>query len=165
MYIPVSEEIKIIDFGGATYDNDHHSSVINTRQYRAPEVILGCCEWDHSSDLWSIGCILMELISGELYFPTHENYEHLAMIEKSSGRIPQWMGQRAENGLDKNFSNQKNKQGSYFDWPKASSSSESEKRVKGMKIVKDLIQNDQPELVDLINKCLEIDPKNRITCK
>ncbi len=38
----------------------------------------------------------MELYSGELLFPTHENYEHLAMIEKVSGCIPKWMANRAE---------------------------------------------------------------------
>jgi serine/threonine protein kinase len=37
---PVHDEVKIIDFGGATYEKDHHTSIINTRQYRAPEVIL-----------------------------------------------------------------------------------------------------------------------------
>lgn len=40
-YLPVDDKLKIIDFGGATYDYEHHSSVINTRQYRAPEIILG----------------------------------------------------------------------------------------------------------------------------
>jgi serine/threonine protein kinase len=40
-YLPIGDQIKIIDFGGATYDYEHHSNIINTRQYRAPEVILG----------------------------------------------------------------------------------------------------------------------------
>ena len=39
--IPLHDRIKIIDMGGATFDDEHHSSIINTRQYRAPEVILG----------------------------------------------------------------------------------------------------------------------------
>ena len=38
---PRNVEIKLIDFGGATHETEHHSSIINTRQYRAPEVILG----------------------------------------------------------------------------------------------------------------------------
>ena len=40
---PLDDAIKIIDFGGATYDDEQHNSIINTRQYRAPEVILNCC--------------------------------------------------------------------------------------------------------------------------
>ena len=52
--IPESTRIKVIDFGGATYDNEKKSSIVNTRQYRAPEVILGV-GWSMPSDLWSIG--------------------------------------------------------------------------------------------------------------
>jgi serine/threonine protein kinase len=52
--IPECTRIKVIDFGGATYDNEKKSSVVNTRQYRAPEVILGV-GWSMPSDLWSIG--------------------------------------------------------------------------------------------------------------
>ena len=52
--IPESTRIKVIDFGGATYDHEKKSSVVNTRQYRAPEVILGV-GWSMPSDLWSIG--------------------------------------------------------------------------------------------------------------
>lgn len=63
----------VIDFGGATFENQHHSSVINTRQYRAPEVILGL-GWDMQSDVWSIGCIVMELYVGELLFATVRVY-------------------------------------------------------------------------------------------
>ena len=39
--VPVSTKVKVIDFGGATYDDERKSSIVNTRQYRAPEVILG----------------------------------------------------------------------------------------------------------------------------
>ena len=52
--IPASSRIKIIDFGGATYDDEKKSHVVNTRQYRAPEVILGT-GWSMPSDIWSIG--------------------------------------------------------------------------------------------------------------
>jgi serine/threonine protein kinase len=40
---PRNVEIKLIDFGGATHESEHHTQIINTRQYRAPEVILGMC--------------------------------------------------------------------------------------------------------------------------
>ncbi|KAG7364195.1 serine/threonine protein kinase [Nitzschia inconspicua] len=94
--IPESTRIKVIDFGGATYDNEKKSSIVNTRQYRAPEVILGC-GWSMPSDLWSLGCILAELYKGELLYPTHDNMEHLALIEKVIGPFPRRMLKRAKN--------------------------------------------------------------------
>ena len=43
--------VKLIDLGSATFDDQHHSSIIATRQYRAPEVILEM-GWDSASDIW-----------------------------------------------------------------------------------------------------------------
>lgn len=34
-------DIKVVDFGSATFDDEHHSTLVSTRHYRAPEVILG----------------------------------------------------------------------------------------------------------------------------
>ena len=42
----------------------YHSSVVSTRHYRAPEVILGL-GWSYPADMWSLGCIFAELITGE----------------------------------------------------------------------------------------------------
>ncbi|ORY88840.1 kinase-like domain-containing protein [Leucosporidium creatinivorum] len=79
--------IHLIDFGSATRDDDYHATVVSTRHYRAPEIILGL-GWDHRCDLWSIGCILVEFVTGEALFQTHENLEHLAMMEKVFGKMP-----------------------------------------------------------------------------
>ena len=58
----------VIDFGGATYFDDRHKSrIINTRQYRSPEVLLEL-EWDKSSDLWSVGCVAVEILTGDVLF-------------------------------------------------------------------------------------------------
>lgn len=76
-----STETRLIDFGGATYRDEHHSSMINTRQYRAPEVMLGL-GWSYPSDIWSIGCVLPELLTGDQLFSTHQNTEHFALMER-----------------------------------------------------------------------------------
>lgn len=39
--LPKSSAIKLIDFGSTAFDNENHSSIVSTRHYRAPEVILG----------------------------------------------------------------------------------------------------------------------------
>ncbi|KAJ8321962.1 hypothetical protein KUTeg_000433 [Tegillarca granosa] len=80
-------DIKLIDFGSATFDHEHHSTIVSTRHYRAPEVILEL-GWSHPCDVWSIGCIMFELYTGFTLFQTHDNREHLAMMERCLGTIP-----------------------------------------------------------------------------
>jgi len=100
-------EVRLIDFGSATFDDEHHSTVVSTRHYRAPEVILGKIflshftfiyifmlllfielGWAQPCDVWSIGCIIFELYLGITLFQTHDNREHLAMMERILGSIP-----------------------------------------------------------------------------
>jgi len=89
--------IKIIDFGSAVEKEDIGNGIINTRQYRAPEVILECCKWDYKSDIWSVACILIELYTGELLFHTYSNQEQLSLIEKVCGHYPSWMINNSNN--------------------------------------------------------------------
>lgn len=84
-------EIRLIDFGSATFQDEYHSSVVSTRHYRAPEIILGL-GWSFPCDIWSIGCILVEFFTGDALFQTHDNLEHLAMMEMV-------VGQRIDSGL------------------------------------------------------------------
>jgi serine/threonine protein kinase len=82
--------VKVIDFGGTrrTTRGKKHTSIVQTRQYRAPEVMLES-GWNSSCDLWSIGCILMELYTGNILFPVHGDKDHLAMLQRVCGLIPE----------------------------------------------------------------------------
>jgi len=60
--LPKSSAIKLIDFGSTAFDNRNHNSIVSTRHYRAPEIILGL-GWSFPCDIWSVGCILVELCS------------------------------------------------------------------------------------------------------
>lgn len=54
--------------------------------------------WSYACDMWSCGCILVELAMGDALFQTHENLEHLAMMERVSGGLPGccgWGGETA----------------------------------------------------------------------
>jgi len=93
--LPKSSAIKLIDFGSTTFEGEDHTSVISTRHYRAPEVILGL-GWSYPSDIWSVGCILVELCLGKTLFQTHENLEHLAMMERVLGPLPHRMIKKAD---------------------------------------------------------------------
>ena len=52
--------------------------------------------WSYPCDIWSIGCILLQLYSGDALFQTRENREHLAMMEKVFGEFPEYLVDRAE---------------------------------------------------------------------
>ncbi|KAI5072565.1 hypothetical protein GOP47_0012671 [Adiantum capillus-veneris] len=60
-------EIKVIDLGSSCFQTDHLCSYVQSRSYRAPEVILGL-PYDQKIDIWSLGCILAELCSGHVLF-------------------------------------------------------------------------------------------------
>jgi dual specificity tyrosine-phosphorylation-regulated kinase 2/3/4 len=71
-----TDDIKVIDFGSACYDNQKIHTYIQSRFYRAPEVILGC-GYTMAIDMWSLGCILAELYSGQPLFPGRDEPEQL----------------------------------------------------------------------------------------
>jgi len=85
---PYCCDIAVIDFGGACFMDELHDGRIGTRQYRAPEVVIGV-PWDEKSDIWSAGCIVAMLYLGVRPFQVHESMEHLALMERIVGeRIP-----------------------------------------------------------------------------
>eukprot|EP01120_Amphizonella_sp_Union-15-10_P000909 TRINITY_DN10985_c0_g1_i1.p1 TRINITY_DN10985_c0_g1~~TRINITY_DN10985_c0_g1_i1.p1 ORF type:complete len:508 (+),score=103.30 TRINITY_DN10985_c0_g1_i1:89-1612(+) len=91
---------KIIDFGNACWTTEHFNEQVQTRQYRSPEVILGC-DYDCSIDVWSLGCIVFELVSGDLLFQPKEGEDfykdddHLAqmieLLEIDANESPSFM--------------------------------------------------------------------------
>ncbi|KAJ1254250.1 hypothetical protein BS78_K099200 [Paspalum vaginatum] len=87
----VSEDgiLKIADFGLATsYDPDNMrpmTSQVITLWYRPPELLLGATHYGVGVDLWSVGCILAELLLGEPIFPGRTEVEQLHKIFKSCG--------------------------------------------------------------------------------
>jgi len=148
-----STEVRLIDFGSATFDWEHHSKVVSTRHYRAPEVILEL-GWSQPCDVWSVGCIMFELYLGFTLFQTHDNREHLAMMEKILGPFPASMTRRTKT---KYFSTGK------LVWDESSSAG---KYVReNCKLLKKYQQGDgedHEQLFDLIQSMLIYDPAERI---
>jgi serine/threonine protein kinase len=62
--------LKIADFGSAKKldENETHVSYITTRNYRAPELIVGKTDYDFKIDIWSAGCVIAELMYGRPLF-------------------------------------------------------------------------------------------------
>ena len=84
---------KIIDLGNACFREKHFTEMIQTRQYRCPEVILGS-GYDTPSDMWSLGCLIFEAATGDHLFnpkagkswPRDE--DHLALCMELLGKMP-----------------------------------------------------------------------------
>ena len=72
-------DIKLIDFGISTYYTSRENSDFNicAVDYRAPEVILGE-EYNKSIDIWSLGCVFLELINKEYLFENDDENNSIA---------------------------------------------------------------------------------------
>ncbi|XP_052175524.1 serine/threonine-protein kinase AFC2-like isoform X2 [Diospyros lotus] len=159
--VPKSSAVKVIDFGSTTYARqDHQNYIVSTRHYRAPEVILGL-GWSYPCDVWSIGCIIVELCTGEALFQTHENLEHLAMMERVLGPLPQHMLKRADRHAEKYIRKGR------LDWPEGATSRESIKAVLKLPRLQNLIMQQVDysagDLIHLLQGLLKYDPSARLT--
>ncbi|KAK9505258.1 hypothetical protein O3M35_009349 [Rhynocoris fuscipes] len=149
-----NSEVRLIDFGSATFDHEHHSTIVSTRHYRAPEVILEL-GWAQPCDVWSIGCIMFELYLGITLFQTHDNREHLAMMERILGTIPYRMARKTKT---KYFYHGK------LDWDEKSSAGRYVRdNCKPIRRYQTSDDEDHRLLFDLIQRMLEYDPTDRIT--
>merc|ERR1719203_1142495 len=83
-------EVKVIDFGSSCFVDDHLSSYVQSRSYRAPEVMLGL-PYDQKIDIWSLGCILAELWTGYVLFQNDSVLTLLAGHIALRGAIPAQM--------------------------------------------------------------------------
>ena len=79
--------VKVIDVGSSCFASDHLSSYVQSRSYRAPEVILGL-PYDGRIDVWSLGCILAELYTGHVLFQNDSLATLLARCVGILGRMP-----------------------------------------------------------------------------
>jgi len=87
-------QVKVCDFGLArsvVQQNDNSQNpvltdYVATRWYRAPEILLGSTSYTKGVDLWSVGCILGELLSGKPIFPGTSTMNQLDRIMEVTGR-------------------------------------------------------------------------------
>ncbi|KAG4930263.1 hypothetical protein AAZX31_17G121400 [Glycine max] len=160
--VPKSSAIKVIDFGSTTYEREDQNYIVSTRHYRAPEVILGL-GWSYPCDIWSVGCILVELCTGGALFQTHENLEHLAMMERVLGPLPQPMLKRVDRHAEKYVRRGR------LDWPEGATSRESIKAVMKLPRLQNLVMqhvdHSAGDLIHLLQGLLRYDPSERLTAK
>ncbi|KAJ5222677.1 uncharacterized protein N7469_008917 [Penicillium citrinum] len=82
--------IKVIDFGSACDERQTVYTYIQSRFYRSPEVLLGL-PYSSAIDMWSLGCIVVELFLGLPLFPGSSEYNQVTRIVEMLGLPQTWM--------------------------------------------------------------------------
>ena len=93
---PSHRTVKIIDFGSACTDFKNGFTYVQSRYYRAPEVVLGL-PYTNAVDMWSFACILLEMVTGIPFFPARDEKELLEFFYIRIGMPSTKMIQRARN--------------------------------------------------------------------
>ena len=170
LLVPKSKnKIKIIDFGSSCFEYEITYTYIQSRFYRAPEVILDL-GYGFEIDIWSMGCILSELYTGNPIFPGSDEMEQINYIMKCLGPP------------DESLKKSSFKSRFFFDSEINPNYEEFENRKKfSIKEIKNNLKRffnsytntysgsfreESPQFVnfvDFISRCLEWDQKKRIT--
>ena len=158
--------VTIVDLGNACWTHKHFTDDIQTRQYRAPEVLLGA-SYDTSADMWSLACIVFELVTGDLLFDPQEGKswdreeDHLAMMIELVGDFPRSMTTVNASGAGKHAGEYFNRKGEL-------------KHIHNLKywglrdVLRDkykLTDKDAMELAAFVTPLLAVDPAQRATAE
>ncbi|CAJ0949372.1 unnamed protein product, partial [Mesorhabditis belari] len=87
---PKRSAIKIIDFGSSCQTGHRIYQYIQSRFYRSPEILLGIA-YDTKIDMWSLGCILVEMHTGEPLFAGSSELDQMMKIVEVLGMPPKEM--------------------------------------------------------------------------
>jgi len=145
-------------------------SYIQSRFYRSPEVLLGC-PYSTAIDMWSLGCILVEMHTGEPIFSGQDEADQIVKIYELLGAPPTHMIQMGTKGL-KHFRRQEAGLGYTLRDPPRSLKQRSLNEILGVETGgPDGRRQNEPghsvtdylKLKDLIMKMLAYDPAERIT--
>ena len=68
--------------------NDEYTDYVATRWYRAPELLVGDVYYSFPVDVWAIGCVFAELITGQPLWPGRSDLDQLYLIRKTLGMFP-----------------------------------------------------------------------------
>ena len=147
-------KVKIIDFGSGCFSNKRVFTYIQSRFYRAPEVIMEV-GYDNKIDIWSLGCVLAEMMMGRPLFAGRDEIEQIVAIIEVLGLPPSYMIEKS------------NKRGVILESLRKNNSSKG--KIPASKPLKSLITADNL-FMDLVSskiylECLMWDPRFRISAE
>jgi len=142
--------IKVADFGLARSvekSNEEGDPIMTeyvaTRWYRAPEIVLGSNKYSKAVDVWSVGCILAELLNGKALFPGKSTLNQVELILEVLGKpsyqdIAEIESENASSIIDSI-------------------------NIKHKKPFDSFFKDQNPHTIDFLQKCLEFNPAKRMT--
>ena len=77
-------ELRILDFGLARPTENEMTGYVATRWYRAPEIMLNWMHYHQTVDIWSVGCIMAEMLTGKTLFPGTDRKISKSLFQYSS---------------------------------------------------------------------------------
>ncbi|KAF7256574.1 hypothetical protein EG68_06665 [Paragonimus skrjabini miyazakii] len=84
-------QLKLCDFGFArllTGPGDEYTDYVATRWYRAPELLVGDTQYGPPVDVWAIGCVVAEMMTGMPLWPGRSDLDQLHLITRTLGTFP-----------------------------------------------------------------------------
>lgn len=138
-------ELKILDFGLARQAEAEMTGYVATRWYRAPEIMLNWMHYNQTVDIWSVGCIMAELITGKTLFPGNDHIDQLLRIMTICGTPDEEFMAKITSVEAKNYL----------------------KTLPVMKKrnLKDVLKGANPQAIDLLEKMLALDADRRLTAE
>ena len=82
LYLSLTHAHTLIAPPGEAY-----TDYVATRWYRAPELLVGDISYGKAIDVWAIGCLFSEMLTGEPLFPGESDIDQLYFITKCFGRL------------------------------------------------------------------------------
>lgn len=136
-------ELKILDFGLARHTENEMTGYVATRWYRAPEIMLNWMHYRQNVDIWSVGCIMAELITGRPLFPGTDHIDQLKKTMNMTGTPGPTLLQKI-------------------------TSEEAIRFIKSLPVTKKkdfktVFQSANPLAIGLLERMLDLDPDTRIT--
>jgi len=148
-------QIKLIDFGSANFEGKQTSTYIQSRFYRAPEVLMQL-PYTTAIDMWSFGCVLAEMLTGKALFPAEDETQTLFRQMKLLGKPPVHL--IAKSPYRRKFFNPDNTVKTYPDH-------NGDLHEPGTSSLAEHLKCEDEQLLDLLGSCLTMDPACRLSAE